>query len=170
MDHETDEAEPVRPEPVTFDIDDRPSSYFFEMAIRFGERTEWIGGSRALASPEDALMRAALTLLAGGSEAEARMPAENDDSVLALRALPWREFPYDGGPAGRACELIWRELDLRTCAVLESRWLGVAASVLQLAEAALALGEAQARRSGPSAALIALAAALPAVRAAAPER
>ena len=98
------------------------------------------------------------------------MPAENDDSVLALRALPWREFAYGGGAAHRACELIWRELDLRTGAILESRRLGFAQSVLHLAEGALAFGEVQARRSAPSAALIALRAALPAVRAAAPER
>lgn len=166
MDETMDKGE--QPERVCFEVVERPNSYFFEMGIRLGERIEWIGGSRAFVSPEDAVMRAALCLLAGAWNAEARMPAENDDFTLSLRALPWREHPGAAWVGDRACELVWSEVD-EYAAVIESRRLGVVESVAQLAEAALELGEAQYAGRAASAALTALRSAVPALKAASPE-
>lgn len=152
-----DETE--KPERVNFRFEEQPGSWFFELGIRFGERTEWIGGSRALANPEDALMAAALAVLEGGAAADARMPAENDGFTLGLRVLPGRDQRGAGGGGDRACELVWSEVDARG-AVIESRRLGVARSVVQLAEAVLELGEVRYAARAPSAALTALRSAL----------
>ena len=165
-----DEAETIQSGQVGFQFIAIPGSFLFELAIRFDDRLEWIGGSRALMEPEDALMRAALVLIGGSWEAQARMPAENDDHTLSFRAFLAGDPPNAAWVGERACELIWSEVDRRNGGVIEQRSLGFAGSVVQLAEAALEAGEARraAISQPPSAALIALSAALPALKAQAP--
>ena len=151
---------------VAFSCREIPGSYFYEMAVRLGDRHDEIGGSRVFVGPEDALMEAVLVLLAGDWEAKARFPAENDDFTMTLRMFR----PDDGVVRDRLecpCELIWSEVD-RHSQPIETRSLGVAPSLLQLAEAACAFGQAYYADRTPSAALLALKAALPAIRPAAP--
>ncbi len=151
---------------VAFSCWEIPGSYFYEMAVRLGDRHDEIGGSRVFIGPEDALMKAVLVLLAGDWDAWARFPAENDDHTLTLRMF---RPDHDGGRNRLECpcELIWSEVD-RHLQPIETRSLGVAPSMLQLAEAAYAFGEAYYADKTPSAALVALGAALPAIRSAAP--
>jgi len=152
---------------VAFRCREIPGSYFYEMAVRLGDREDEIGGSRVFIGPEDALMKAVLALLAGDWDACARFPAENDHHTLTLRM-----FRPDGGVfhenrLENPCELIWSEVD-RHAQPIETRSLGVAPSTLQLAEAAYVFGQAYYADKSPSAALVALGAALPAIRSAAP--
>ncbi|MBI2260088.1 MAG: hypothetical protein HYU62_00260 [Caulobacterales bacterium] len=137
------------------------------MAVRLGDRHDEIGGSRVFVGPEDALMRAVLTLIAGDWNAQARFPAENDDFTMTLRMF----VPHDGvvrtSHLEYPCELIWSEVDQHSQPI-ETRSLGVAPSVLQLAEAAHAFGQTYYADRTPSAALMALGAALSAVRLAPP--
>ena len=151
---------------VAFSCREIPGSYFYEMAVRLGDREDEIGGSRVFIGPEDALMKAVLVLLAGDWDAWARFPAENDDHTLTLRLFR----PDYRGARNRLecpCELIWSEVD-RHSQPIETRSLGVAPSLLQLAEAAYTFGEAYYADKTPSAALVALGMALPAIRSAAP--
>jgi hypothetical protein len=154
------------PVDVAFSCREIPGSYFYEMAVRLGDREDEIGGSRVFIGPEDALMKAVLDLLAGDREAQARFPAENDDFTMTLRMFG----PDDGVARDRLecpCELIWSEVDPHSHPI-ETRSLGVAPSMLQLAEAAYAFGQAYYADKTPSAALVALGAALLAIRSAPP--
>lgn len=154
------------PAGVGFSCREIPGSYFYEMAVRLGDHKDEIGGSRAFIGPEDALMKAVLMLLAGDWEAQARFPAENDDFTMTLRMFR----PDDGVARNRLecpCELIWSEVD-RHLQPIETRSLGVAPSMLQLAEATYAFGQAYYADKTPSAALVALGAVLPAIRSAPP--
>lgn len=151
---------------VSFECREIANSYFYELAVRLGDYHDTIGGSRVFIGPEDALMRAVLVLIAGDWEAQARFPAENDDHTLTCQMFNWR----DGVLRDRLeypCKLIWSEVDPHPHPI-ETRLLGIAPSTLQLAEAVLAFGQAHYAGREPSAALIALAAALPAVRSADP--
>jgi hypothetical protein len=155
------------PGEVAFSCREIPGSFFYEMAVRIGDRHEEIGGSRVFVGPEDALMRAVLTLIAGDWNAQARFPAENDDFTLTLRMF----VPHDGvartSHIEYPCELIWSELDQHSQPI-ETRSLGVAPSALTLAEAAYEFGQTYYADRTPSSALIALGAALPALRSAGP--
>ncbi|HYC67489.1 hypothetical protein [Brevundimonas sp.] len=155
-----------QPGEVAFSCREIPGSYFYEVAVRLGDQRDEIGGSRVFIGPEDALMKAVLILLAGDWDAVAPFPAESDDFTLTLRMF----HPEDGVRDNRLenpCELIWSEVD-RHSQPIETRSLGVAPSTLQLAEAAYAFGQTYYADKTPSAALVALGAALSAIRSAAP--
>lgn len=156
-----------QPDEVAFSCREIPGSYFYEMFVRFGDRHEEIGGSRVFVGPEDALMRAALSLIAGDWNADARFPAENDDFTMSLRMFVPPDGVVRSSHLEYPCELIWTEVD-RDSQPVETRVLGVAPSALQLAEAAHAFGRAYYAGKPPSAAFIALGAALPVLRSAAP--
>lgn len=155
------------PAEVAFSCREIPGSYFYEMAVRLGDHHDEIGGSRVFIGPEDALMKAVLGLLAGDWDAWARFPAENDDHTLTLRMFRPDDGVFRDNRLENPCELIWSEVD-RHMQPIETRSLGVAPSTLQLAEAAYAFGQTYYADKTPSAALVALGAALPAIRAAAP--
>lgn len=151
---------------VAFHCREIPNSYFYELSVRLGDQDDIIGGSRVFVSPEDELMRAALVLIAGGWEADARFPAENDDHTLSFRMFNWQDG-VSRRRLERPCKLTWSEVDPRSWPA-ETRLLGIAASTLQLAEAIFAFGQAYYAEREPSAALIALGAALPAIKSADP--
>ena len=163
----SDAAADPAPPAVGFVCYDRPGSYFYELVVQLGDRREEIGGSRVFGGPEDALMKAVLALIAGDWTAEAPFPAENDASTLTLRMYD----PTNGVPRPNridyVCELTWSELD-RDHRPIETRSLGIAPSVRQLADAVLAFGQAYYAGREPSAALVALGAAWPAIQAARP--
>ena len=129
-----------KPDEVSFSCREIPGSFFYEMAVRLGDRHDEIGGSRVFVGPEDAMMRAVLTLIAGDWNAQARFPAENDDFTMTLRMF----VPPDGvartSHIQYPCELIWSEVDQHSQPI-ETRSLGVSPSVLQLAQAVHAFGQ-----------------------------
>ena len=157
----------TEPGDIAFRCREIPGSYFYEMSVRLGGRHDEIGGSRVFLGPEDAMMKAVLALLAGDWEAQARFPAENDGHTLTLRMFRPDDGLFRQNRLDNPCELVWSEVD-RHSQPIETRSLGVALSTLQLAEATLAFGQSYYADKTPSAALVALTAALPAIRAAAP--
>lgn len=152
---------------LAFECYEIPNSFFYEMAVRVGGHMDVVGGSRVFGGPEDALMRAVLSLIAGDWQAWARFPAENDDHTMTLKMFSLRDG-VDRNRLDYPCELIWSEVDPHPHPV-ETRSLGVAPTVLQLARAIHAFGLGYYAGRKPSAALIALSAALPAIEAARPD-
>lgn len=152
---------------LAFECYEIPNSFFYEMAVRLGDHMDVVGGSRVFGGPEDAMMRAVLSLIAGDWTAYARFPAENDDHTMTLRMFGPHVRTDDENRLDYPCELSWAQVDDRADPS-ENRVLGVAPTLLQLAQDVHAFGLGYYAGREPSAALVALGAALPAIRAARP--
>ena len=130
---------------IDFHIQDRPSSWFYELLIVFDGRVTETSGTRGTGQvPEDLILRAVTRILLGEESVDVWL-----DVTPGLTRLAFRRIRREDGASpmtvegvlGFGCEISKTACDESTGEpVAETEMLGVARSVVQMARAAFFMG------------------------------